>query len=108
MRRSVLFLLGAMALGTAQAQRNVDGNKFCDNWSIGLNVGTVTPLTNHPFFKSMRPTWGITINKQLSPIYGLTLEGMTSINTNYSYTAFDMYKCKLVKPLESEQHFRSL
>lgn len=48
MRRSVLFLLGAMALGTAQAQRNVDGNKFCDNWSIGLNVGTVTPLTS-PF-----------------------------------------------------------
>ena len=105
MRRSVLFLLGAMALGTAQAQRNVDGNKFCDNWSIGLNVGTVTPLTNHPFFKSMRPTWGITINKQLSPIYGLTLEGMTSINTNDSYTAFDMYNVSLLNRLNLNNTF---
>lgn len=96
MKRSLLFLMGALALGQAQAQNNVSGNKLSDNWSIGLNVGTVTPLINHPFFKSMRPTMGLTIDKQLSPIYGLSLEGMASINTNASYTAFDVYNLSLL------------
>lgn len=96
MKRSLLFLMGALTLGQAQAQNNVSGNKLSDNWSIGLNVGTVTPLINHPFFKSMRPTMGLTIDKQLSPIYGLSLEGMASINTNASYTAFDVYNLSLL------------
>lgn len=51
---------------------------------------------DHPFFKSMRPTMGVTINKQFSPIYGLSVEGMASINTNASYTAFDVYNLSLL------------
>lgn len=96
MKRSLLLLMGALALGQAQAQENVAGNKLRDNWSIGLNVGGITPLIDHPFFKSMRPTMGVTINKQFSPIYGLSVEGMASINTNESYTAFDVYNLSLL------------
>lgn len=39
---------------------------------------------------------GVTINKQFSPIYGLSVEGMASINTNASYTAFDVYNLSLL------------
>ena len=63
--------------------------KFRDNWSIGINGGIVTPLTHSAFFKNARATMGIDLNKQLSPIYGLTLENMWSINTFESNAAFD-------------------
>lgn len=92
----MIFALFSIGIFSTYAQNNVDGNKLRDNWSVGLNVGVATTLINEPFFGSMRPVMGININKQFSPIYGLTLEGMTSINTNESYTAFDVYNVSLL------------
>ena len=49
----------------------------------------MTPLSHSAFFKNARATVGIDLNKQLSPIYGLTFENMWSINTFESSAAFD-------------------
>lgn len=37
----------------------------------------------------MRATWGIGLGKQVTPVFGLGIEAMTSINTTASKTAFD-------------------
>ena len=73
----------------ANAQTALQGSKLTDNWSVGINAGGITPLTHSAFFKSMRPTVGLELNKQLTPIFGLGLEGMWSTNTSSSLTAFD-------------------
>lgn len=75
MKKSLIVLLSALCVSGLNAQDyNLGGNKFGDNWSIGLNGGIATPLTHSTFFKNSRAVIGLDINKQLSPIYGLTLE----------------------------------
>lgn len=96
MKKLFLIIFALFSINTIYAQSDVTGNKLRDNWSVGLNVGVATPLMNEPFFGSMRPVMGINVDKQFSPIYGITLEGMTSINTNESYTAFDIYNLSLL------------
>ena len=57
-----LFLSGVFMYHT-NAQTAVEGNKFLDNWSIGISAGGTTPLTHHSFFGNMRPITGIELNK---------------------------------------------
>ena len=59
-------LLLGMAVVSANAQTAVEGNKFLDNWSIGINAGGTTPLTHSAFLKNMRPVVGLGLNKQLT------------------------------------------
>lgn len=40
-----LFLSGVFMYHT-NAQTAVEGNKFLDNWSIGISAGGTTPLTH--------------------------------------------------------------
>ena len=90
MKKSLLLLTGAIGFGSLSAQTTEEQTtKFRDNWSIGLNGGIVTPLSHSAFFKNARATMGVDINKQFSPIYGLTFENMWSINTYDSHAAFD-------------------
>ena len=72
MRKSIIllaFILGGFTV--ANAQSVVEGTKLTDNWSVGVNAGGVTPLTHSAFFKGMRPTFGVGVSKQLTPIFGL-------------------------------------
>ncbi len=63
--------------------------KVCRYWSVEVNAGVITPLTHSAFFKNARPGFGIGVSKQLTPIFGLGLQGMGYINTTQSKTAFD-------------------
>ena len=67
MKKSLIALLGVWAAGGLNAQV-LEGNKFGDNWSVGLNGGIVTPLTHSAFWKNSRAVIGIDVNKQLSPL----------------------------------------
>lgn len=89
--KKLSFLVAMLVSGAvgASAQSLLDGNKLLDNWSVGFHAGGVTPLTHHSFFKSMRPAAGVGINKQWTPVLGMGIEAMTSLNTSASRTAFD-------------------
>lgn len=84
---SVVFV--ATAALTANAQTTVEGSKFGDNWSMELKAGAITPLTHSAFLKNARPAVGVEFSKQLTPVFGLGIQGMGYINTTYSKTAFD-------------------
>ena len=46
MKKSLIVLLSALCVsGLMPKIINLGGNKFGDNWSIGLNGGIATPLT---------------------------------------------------------------
>lgn len=89
MKKFFLYLLLSAGTLSAYSQTLLDGNKFFDNWSIGVKGGTVTPFTHSAFFKNMRPAVGLELNKQITPVFGLGVEGMGYINTSFSKTAFD-------------------
>ena len=112
MKKSLIVLLSALCVSGLNAQDyNLGGNKFGDNWSIGLNGGIATPLTHSAFFKNSRAVIGLDINKQLSPIYGLTLESNWTINTQSrmaaqkSGTAFDAFNLMLLNRLNLNNMF---
>lgn len=59
---------------------------------IGLEGGAITPLYDgSSFLGDMRGAFGVHVQKQLTPVFGLGVEGIASINTSYrvSKTAID-------------------
>ncbi len=93
MKKTLILPLLAIGTMTASAQAIYQQPSFCDNWSLGVNGGVTTPLTNDPFFKSMRGTAGLTLSKQITPVLGLGVEGQAMFNTSswgtHSSTAID-------------------
>lgn len=91
-----MLLLPAIAIGVMAASAQVIEQPKClDNVSVGINGGVTTPMANHPFFKSMRPVVGVTVDKMVTPTFGVGVESLFGINTSsfngigHSSTAFD-------------------
>ncbi len=105
MKKIIVSIALCMAVIAANAQKAVVGNKFTDNWSVGVNVGGTTPLTHSAFFKDMRAVLGVGLNKQVTPVLGLGFEAMTSINTTPSRTAFDNTNLSLLGTLNLNNLF---
>lgn len=81
------ILLAALALGvcSAQAQTTVEGSKFSDNWSLTLKGGGVfafKTVGGEDFLKTGRGIVGAEIRKQITPVFGLGVEGEWSVNTS--------------------------
>ena len=85
MKKSIILSAFVLAALTASAQTTVQGSKFTDNWSIELKTGIITPVSHSAFFKNARPALGIEFTKQLTPVFGLGVQGMGYINTSNSH-----------------------
>ena len=79
MKKIILFAAFAMGAVASQAQTTVAGSKFFDNWSFTLKGGMVSPMENVGFFKAAP---GAELRKQITPIFGLGVEGEWSVNTS--------------------------
>ena len=78
MKKSIFVLALSMSILTMHAQNDrtaLEGTRPGDNWSIELKAGAVTPLTHSSFLKNARPAFGFGIGKQLTPIFGLGIQG---------------------------------
>lgn len=82
MKKITLVAALAMSMVAANAQTTVEGSKFFDNWSLGLKGGAITPLHGHSFFQNMRGVAGLELRKQITPVFGLGVEGEWMINTS--------------------------
>lgn len=95
MKRIILVSAIVGCMMGASAQNIIERPTFGDNWQLGLDAGVTTPLKGHSFFQNMRPTVGLHLGKQLTPLFGLGIEGVAGINTSsvngqrHSKTAFD-------------------
>lgn len=85
----------ASGMISANAQQAMVRPSFGDNWSIGLDGGVTTPLNGGAFFGNMRGIVGLNLQKQITPVFGLGVEGAWAVNTSswrnrvHSNTAFD-------------------
>ncbi len=96
MKKIVLSLLAcALFVVSANAQTAIEGKKFFDNWSVGLNVGGATALHNGSF----HPVIGIGVDKKLNTVVGFGLEFSSAFNTTQSLTAFDNTNLMLINNL---------
>ena len=82
MKKTLLLLAATAAVIGAQAQEPLQQTNFGSNWSLGLDGGVVTPMSHSAFFGSMRPVVGMHLHKQISPVFGLGVEGQFGINTS--------------------------
>ncbi len=90
-----LFLLFAVAMMTvsASAQVTVEGSKFTDNWSIGIQGGVATKTNNNRWLHNLNANAGLRIGKEITPVFGLVAEGnvyfgdraMDLGNMNYTF-----------------------
>lgn len=71
------------------AQKAYEGTRFLDNWYVGVKGGVTTPTAHSAFWPNMRAETGIELGKQITPVLGVSFEGLTGINTSFSKTAFD-------------------
>lgn len=80
MKKIILTLALLMGVFAAQAQ-SMEQNKFFDNWSVTLKGGAIMPFQGYAFWPSARGIFGLEIRKQLTPVFGLGVEGEATINT---------------------------
>lgn len=76
---SFMMAFASMLAVNAQSQSNYCGSsKFFDNTSIGVIGGVETNL--HDWRSPQGAVAGVVLNKEITPIFGVTLEGNTNIN----------------------------
>ena len=80
MKKLVLFFAAAAMAVTASAQVTVEGSKFTDNWSIGIQGGLATKTTQNRWLSNTNPNAGLRLTKEITPVFGLVAEGIVYFN----------------------------
>lgn len=99
MKKLLLSIVALFVVSTINAQEMaLQQSKFFDNWSIGLKGGAATPLANHSFWGDMRGVAGIELRKQISPVFGMGVEGEWSVNSSswFGYSNKNTFDHQLV------------
>lgn len=86
-----VFSIVAMAANAQNNEHGFYGNKFFDNWYIGVNGGASTKTTNQPDKFSVNGNAGLRIGKWLTPSFGLALEGNYYFSTKANGKSVGQY-----------------
>lgn len=85
MKKAILLAAMAISVVGASAQTTVSGSKFTDNWSFTLKGGAVMSsksVADNGFWDNARGIVGAELRKQITPVFGLGVEGEWTINTS--------------------------
>lgn len=78
MKKLILSLALATVAMSGSAEKLYKSSRFFDNWSIGVNGGVQTNM--HDWNVPQGGVAGLHIDKQVSPVFGLTFEGGVNFN----------------------------
>jgi outer membrane protein OmpA-like peptidoglycan-associated protein len=94
MKKLFLMLAAATFAANVSAQNTViTSNKFGDNWYFGVNAGVSTQVkesgegAGDGFFKSLAPTVGLRLGKNLSTVFGLAIDADMHFKSNEKWNA---------------------
>lgn len=83
MRKLIFCAIAAMSAFATNAQTAFYTPSFGDNWSIGVDGGVTTTLAyGHSFLGDMRGAFGLHIQKQITPVFAVGVEGSLGVNTS--------------------------
>jgi len=87
MKKFTLLMVAMFSMAySANAQYNVDGHKFWDNWSVGLEGGITTNA--HDFNSPRGFIVGINATKAVTPVVSFEFGFTAGINNNYNWLRF--------------------
>lgn len=75
-----LFIAAALSVNAMAQEQEQEleqgffGNKFWDNWYIGVNGGVGTATTHQPLLQNLNPNAGLRVGKLFTPVFGLGIE----------------------------------
>ena len=86
MKKFILtMIIALMMVFSANAQIATENAKLFDNTYVGVEVGATTPLNFNSVFP-VNPVAGIKFGKELTPVFGLEVEGLAVFGDNvYRY-----------------------
>ena len=86
MKKFILMLVVMFTtMLSVNAQVATENAKLFDNTYVGIEAGVTTPLNFNSIFP-VNPTVGIKFGKELTPVFGLEVEGLASFGDNvYRY-----------------------
>ena len=86
-----MLAAGMMAASVNAQNTAITANKAGDNWYIGANAGVSTYLKEQGgrdgFFKSLAPTFGVRVGKNLTTVFGLALDADMRFKSNEKWYA---------------------
>lgn len=86
-----MLAAGFMAVSANAQNTAITANKAGDNWYIGANAGVSTFLKEQGgrdgFFKSLAPTFGVRVGKNLTTVFGLALDADMRFKSNEKWYA---------------------
>ncbi|MBQ8711806.1 MAG: OmpA family protein [Prevotella sp.] len=83
MKRNVLTMaIAVMSFYTANAQTATEDAKLFDNIYVGVLGGAATPLDFNSVFP-LNATAGLKLGKELTPVFGIEVEGTALFNGNH-------------------------
>ncbi|MDR0891639.1 MAG: OmpA family protein [Mediterranea sp.] len=84
----------------------VQGTKFLDNWSVGIEAGLSTAVDSKSVsFKNASPGVGLHLTKLFTPVFGLSLQGIAYVNSSPSKTAVDVAEVNLLSTVNLSNLF---
>ena len=89
MKRLLILMSLVMSFSLANAQQSIMNPKLTDNVYIGVNGGANTNLAMNKFFP-VNPTFGIRIGKDVTPIFGVFVEGTAWFGSHSDKKRFGM------------------
>lgn len=79
------MIIALMMVFSANAQIATENAKLLDNTYVGVEAGVTTPLNFNSMFP-VNPVVGVKLGKELTPVFGLEIEGLAMFGTNvYRY-----------------------
>ena len=93
MKKLFLMFAAAMMAASVSAQENtaITANKAGDNWYFGVNAGVTTRVkesfkdAGDGMFKSLAPTFGVRLGKNLTTVFGLAADAEMFFKTNNKF-----------------------
>jgi len=74
--KKLLVLAAVSFVSMTMSAQSIMQSKFWDNWYLGINGGVATKTTGHDsWLKDLDPNFGVRIGKNLTPVFGLAVEG---------------------------------
>ena len=94
MKKLFLMFAAAMMAASVSAQENtaITANKAGDNWYFGVNAGVTTRVkesfkdAGDGMFKSLAPTFGVRIGKNLTTVFGLAADAEMLFKSNKKWS----------------------
>ena len=95
MKKLFMLFAAAMMAASVSAQDNtaITANKFGDNWYFGVNAGVTTRVkesfngADDGMFKSLAPTVGVRLGKNLTTVFGLAADADAIFKSNDKFNA---------------------